>query len=179
MLVVSESGPALSNRISKMNNSNSIKIVIVILLFAGAGYGFYRFFSKPTDISEKSFFYDLSEKKLFAASRELLPPICGLNDKEEDAVRAVVICIAGNPDDPANRKIAYLEKYTPELKENIEQTRHGVGESMKTKVRNKYRLVAHAEDNKWFSAETAEGQKIMNSWNVAGPDKKYPTVCSP
>src|SRR5262245_8344375 len=103
-----------------MSSGNSIKMLVAVLLFAGAGFGFYRSFSKRPDVSEKSFFYDLSEKKLFAASREALPPIRGLNDTEEDAVRAIVICTSGNPEDAANRSIAFLEKYAPELKENIE-----------------------------------------------------------
>ena len=162
-----------------MSSANSTKVVIAVLLFAGAGVGFYRFFNKKPDISEQNFFYDLSEKKLFAASREALPPIRGLNDTTEDAVRAIVICASGNPEDSANRSIAYLEKYAPELKQNIEQARLGKAEPLATKVRNGYRLVARAEDTKWFAADSAEGQKIMTIWNVAGADGKYPVVCSP
>jgi len=158
---------------------NSTKALIAVLLFAGAGFGFYRFFNKKPDVSEKNFFYDLSEKKLFAASREALPPITGLNDTEEDAVRAIVICASGNPDNPANRSIAYLEKYAPELKQSIEQVRLGKAEPMPTKLRNGLRFVARVEEEKWHAANSAEGQKIMTTWNVAGADGNYPAVCSP
>ena len=163
----------------KMNSGNVIKIIVAVLLLAGAAFGFHRFFSKDDGIAEKAFFYDLSEKKMFTASREALPPIKGVNDPTEDGVRAIVICVSGNPEDPANQKTAYLEKYAPELKLNIEQARLGKVEPMSTRERNAYRLVARVGEDKWHSATSSEGQKIMTSWHVAGADGKYPAVCSP
>jgi len=162
-----------------MNSANTIKVIVVVLLFAGAGFGFYRFFNKKSGVAEEAYFYDLSEKKLFAAARESLPPIRGLNDAEEDAVRAVVICASGDPKNSANRTIAYLEKYAPELKQNIEEARTGKSDAMPTKQRNGYRLVSRPGDDKWHPSNTPEGQKIMTSWHVAGTDGQYPTVCSP
>jgi hypothetical protein len=179
MLVVGEGGSALTQDLSDMKPGNTIKILITVVLLAGAGFGFYRFFNQPDGVSEKAFFYDLSEKKLFAASRESLPPTRGLNNTEEDAVRAIVICTSGNPDDPANRTIAYLEKYAPELKQNIEEARTGKAEAMPTKQRNGYRLVSRPGEDKWYPSNTPEGQKIMTSWHVAGADGQYPAVCSP
>ena len=82
-------------------------------------------------------------------------------------------------DDPANRSVAYLEKYAPELRENIEQARLGKADPMPTKLRNSLRLVARAGEDKWHAANSAEGQKIMTTWNVAGADGNYPVVCSP
>jgi hypothetical protein len=162
-----------------MSTANITKLLLAILLLAGAGLGFYRFFRDNSGVSEQSFFYDLSEKKLFAASREALPPIRGLNGTNEDAVRAVVICTSGNPDNPANRSIAYLEKYAPELKQNIEQTRAGKAEPMQRTIRNSYRLVTRAGDDHWYAANSPEGEKILNGWNIAGADGKYPAVCTP
>jgi len=162
-----------------MSKATVAKLVLGILLLAGAAYGFYRHFNAPTGISELTFFYDLSEKKLFTASREALPPIRGVNNDEEDAVRAVVICTSGNADDPANRTIAYLEKYAPELKASLEQVREGKAEPLPSKVRNGYRFVKRAEDDKWYAANSPEGIKILNGWNVAGPDGKQPVVCVP
>ena len=162
-----------------MSKATVAKLVLVIVLLAGAAFGFYRHFNAPTGISELNFFYDLSEKKLFTASREALPPIRGLNNEEEDAVRAVVICTVGNPDDPANRQIAYLEKYAPELKASLEQVREGKAEPLPSKIRNGYRFVKLADQEKWHAANSPEGTKILNGWNVAGPDGKQPVVCVP
>src|SRR5262245_21796993 len=82
-----------------MKSGNVVKIGLAVVLFGVAGFGFSRFFSGNDGVSEKTFFYDLSEKKLFSASRELVPPIRGLNNSEEDAVRAVVISKTGKADE--------------------------------------------------------------------------------
>src|SRR5437773_12217107 len=108
-----------------MNRSNVFKLVLAVALLGGASFLFARFFRQGDGVSEQTFFYDLSEKKLFAASRESLPPIRGLNGNEEDAVRAVVISTNGNSKDKAGRRIAYLEKYAPELKQHLAKVRDG------------------------------------------------------
>jgi hypothetical protein len=162
-----------------MNKAAALKIAVSLLLLAGAGFGFYRYFNRDTGVSEQEFFYDLSEKKLFAAPRESLPPIRGLNDAEEDAVRAVVIAPASDPDNPAKRQIAYLEKYAPELKKSLEEVRAGKAEPLPSRVRNGYRFVRRGDGGSWHAVNTPEGEKILNDWNVPGPDGKPPVVCVP
>jgi len=162
-----------------MSTANLAKLSLAVLLLVGAGFGFYRHFNRNSGVSEQLWFYDLSERKLFAAPRESLPPIRGLNNDEADAVRAVVICTSGNPDDSANRKIAYLEKYAPELRQNLELAREGKVEPLPTKIRNGYRLVKNPDSETWHAANSPEGVKIMNGWNIAGPDGKQPVVCAP
>jgi hypothetical protein len=154
------------------------KILFALVLLAVAGVGFARFLNRDRGVSEETFFYDLSEKKLFAASREALPPIRGLNNTEEDAVRAIVVS-RGNPDDKSSRTIAYLEKYGPELKKSLEEVRAGKAEPLPSVVRNGYRFVKRVEDPEWTRVNTPEGQAILNGWNVAGPDGKFPVVCVP
>ena len=161
-----------------INSRNIVTVLVATGLLGLAAYGFARFFSRNGGVSEKEFFYDLSEKKLFTASREALPPIRGLNDAQEDAVRAVVIS-RGNPDDKSTRTIAYLEKYEPELKKSIADVRAGKAEPLRSAVRNGYRLVKRVEDAEWHRLDTPEGQAILNGWNVAGTDGKFPVVCVP
>lgn len=162
-----------------MTKSNSTKLLLAMLLLAVAGFGFYRFSRTNSGVSEQTYFYDLSEKKLFAAPRESLSPIRGINNAEEDAMRAVVISIKGNPNDKAGQKIAYLEKYAPELKLQIEKVRVGQGEPPSHNARSIYRLVRRLDDVEWHAVGSPEGVKILNEWNIAGPDGKYPVVCSP
>jgi hypothetical protein len=162
-----------------MNKSNILKLVLAVVLLSGAGWMFARFFRQNDGITEKTFFYDLSEKKLFAASREALPPIRGINNAEEDAVRAVVVSINGNPKDKAARKIAYLEKYAPEFKLQIEKARAGQAEPPPRNGRQIYRFVRRVDDVEWHAVSTPEGEKILTEWNVSSPDGKYPTVCVP
>src|SRR5947207_14924832 len=103
-----------------MNKSNAVKIVLAVALLGGAAFIFARFLRSNNGIVEETFFYDMSEKKLFAASRELLPPIRDLKGNDENAVRAVVIS-SGNHKHKPNETIAYLEKYSPEVKQHLEK----------------------------------------------------------
>ena len=162
-----------------MNKANVLKLALALVLLGGAGFLALRFFRQDDGIAETTFFYDLSEKKLFAAPREALPPIRGLNNAEEDAVRAVVIAPNGNPKDVRARKIAYLEKYAPEFKRQLEQVRSGQANPLPRGARDAYRFVKRVEDAEWRALNSPEGEKILNEWNVSGPDGKFPAVCTP
>ena len=104
-----------------MKKTNAFKLTFAIAGLAAAGVILYGHFSGGDAYPENAFFYDLSEKELFEAPRTLIPPIKGINDDEEDGVSAVVISVTGDPKDKSSRKIAYLEKYSPELKRDLEQ----------------------------------------------------------
>lgn len=162
-----------------MTKANAFKLVLALALFAVAATMSIRFLGRDTGVAENDFFYDLSEKKLFAAPREALPPIRGLNDAEEDAVRAVVIVSGSNQANKAARKIAYLEKYAPELRQNLDKVRAGKAEPLPSKTRNGYRFVKREADAGWHPLNSPEGEKIVVEWNVPGPDGKYPVVCTP
>ena len=162
-----------------MNRSNILKLGLAVVLLGGATFMFVRFLRQGDGISEQTFFYDLSEKKLFAASREALPPIPGLNNAEEDAVRAVVVSANENPKDKSSQKIAYLEKYAPEFKVHLEKVRTGKAEPLARNARNSFRFVKRVEDAEWHTVSSPEGEKILTEWNVPGPDGKFPLVCVP
>jgi hypothetical protein len=162
-----------------MNKSSILKLALAGMLFGGAGLMFARFLRQNDGVTESTFFYDLSEKKLFAASREALPPIRGLNGAVEDAVRAVVIATNGNPNDKASRRIAYLEKYAPEFKQQLEKVRTGQADPLPRNARNGFRFVKRVDDTEWYAVSSPEGEKILTEWSVAGPDGKYPIVCVP
>ncbi len=162
-----------------MNRSNVFKLVLAVALLGGAIVMLVRFLRQGDGIAEETFYYDLSEKKLFAGPREALPPIRGINNAEEDGVRAVVIALNDNLKDKANRKIVYLEKYTPEFKLQLEQVRAGQVEALPRNARNAARLVRLVDGVEWHSVSSPEGEKIETEWNVPGPDGKFPAVCVP
>ena len=110
--------------------------------------------------------------------RELL--ISTLDQANADAsVRAVVIAPNGNPKDVAARRIAYLEKYAPEFKRQLEQVRHGQANPLPRGARDAYRFVKRVDDTEWRGLNSPEGETIVTEWNVAGPDGKFPAVCTP
>src|SRR2546427_3479791 len=95
-------------------------LALSVVLLAGAAFRFSRFLGERAQAGENAYFYDLSERKLFVAPRTPVPPIRGINNDEPDGMRAIVISTSGNPKDKASQKIAYLEKYAPELKQQFE-----------------------------------------------------------
>jgi hypothetical protein len=161
-----------------MRNSDWAKILLALAALAGAGYlWFWRADHGGTD---QAFFYDLSEKRLFAAPRTSVPPIRGLNGSEPDAVRAVVISTNGQPERKETWKIAYLEKYSPELKRQMEEAqRSGGSPALGRDEAMSHRFVRRLEEAEWYAMNTPEAEKIVTEWSTPGPDGVTPTVCSP
>lgn len=162
-----------------MNKSNILKLMLALALLGGAVFLLVRFLGQGDGIAESAFFYDLSERKLFAGPREALPPIRGINNAEEDGVRAVVIALNDNPTDKAGRKIAYLEKYTPEFKQQLEKVRAGQAEPLSSQVRNTMRFVRRVDEVEWHPVSSPEGEKILTEWNVPDANGKFPPLCVP
>jgi hypothetical protein len=163
-----------------MNASPATKVVLVLALMALAGWLGYRAFRETSGVSEKAYFYDLSQKKLFATGRNRVPPIRGVDGEEEDAVRAVVISTNGRPEDKRSRRIAYLEKYSPELKRQMEAAQAaGASPPMGRALAQEHRFVRRLQDPQWFPLSSAEGEKIVSEWATPGPDGVTPAVVSP
>src|SRR5882762_8610626 len=139
-----------------MKRSNALKLALAVGLLGSATFMFTRFLRSENGVVEQTFFYDLSEKKLFAGPREALPPIRGLNDAEEDAVRAVVISLNPDSKDKDSRKIAYLEKYAPEFKQQLEKVRAGKADPLPRGSRDALRFVRRVDEVEWHPVSTPE-----------------------
>src|SRR5438046_10045240 len=103
-----------------MNRRAQIQLVFaVVILMASGGmlYGFWR----SENTGPQAYYYDLSKHALFTADANSIPPIKGIDNDEEDGVKAVVI--ADKPNDRKSQRIAYLERYAPELKRDMEEAR--------------------------------------------------------
>jgi len=163
-----------------MDKSALVKLAAALILLGAAGYSTFRWVRQGGGGSEKAFFYDLSEEKLFTGPRTAVPPIKGLNDALPDAVRAVVISTNGNPADKSSWKIAYLEMYSPELKSQIEAARAaGTSPAMGGRMAQAHRFVRRLSDPQWFSLSSPEGERIVNEWLTAGPGGGPAVVCTP
>lgn len=158
----------------------NLKWIGVVMLMLAAGWRLWVALRPDSGVSEKAWFYDLSEKKLFVAQRGLVPPIRGINNAEEDGVRAVVVAPPGRCDDPNARRIAYLETNAPELKQALDAARaSGTVPSVSRGQAQSLRLVRRLTDVTWVSLASTEGEVIVSEWAVPGAEGLSPAVCTP
>jgi hypothetical protein len=163
-----------------MPRSSPWKLALALLLLAVAALSLARFARHHRGASDLAFFYDQSEGRLFTAPRTAIPPIRGLNDAEPDAVRAVVISTNGQPRDKAARTIAYLEKYSPELKQQMEAAQaSGESPAMGRSLAQAHRFVRRPHESRWHSLASPEGEQIVNAWITAGPAGQPAVICTP
>ncbi len=166
-----------------MLKQDQIKLIAGVLLAMVAAVLVLRTFRHGPDSDGMVFFYDLSEQKLFPAPRASIPPIRGINNDEADGVRAIVISDSGDPKDRKRQRIAYLEKYTPQLKAGFEAARQHSADAPANVIRREEvpanTLVRRLTDKDWHRMNSPEGEKIVTEWNVPGLDGSYPSVCVP
>ncbi len=156
------------------------KLVAALALLAVAAGLTLSFWRRGGTGSDQAFFYDLSEGRLFTAPRTAIPPIRGLNDDEADAVRAVVISTNGNPRDKRARTIAYLERYSPELKRQMEAAQAtGTPPLMGREQAQAHRFVRRLQDTRWYPLTSPEAERIVSEWLTAGPNGQPAVICTP
>ncbi len=134
-------------------------------------------------------FYDQSEKRLYEVSREIVPPDKGIGGATGDGVRAIVVASRSEQGDPHNRRIAYLETCSPELKALMEKVRaaHAAGLPLKEHVPERNSdffqtnlLVRAVSETEWHPSGSAEGRRIMAEWRSWRDGGGQPLiVCSP
>jgi hypothetical protein len=123
---------------------------------------------------EQVWFYDLNTKQLFAGKRDEIPPIetpsgpYALPDGTQipAGVRAYVFA-CGDCSDESKRFIAYVERFTPEVKEKLVAARKAMAEGKTpseapldylVEEQQAYggRLVRKVEGGDWLSANSSE-----------------------
>jgi hypothetical protein len=168
-----------------VNKKAATMLALAVVLLAGAAFRFSHFLGDRGRTDENAYFYDLSERKLFVAARTLVPPIRGINNDEPDGMRAIVISPSGNPKDKASQRIAYLEKYAPELKQQFEAMQSGQESSASSGGRigrgaaQSFIYVRRLNEETWYPVNSTDGEKIMTEWQIPGTDGSVPVVCVP
>src|SRR5438874_5008130 len=155
-----------------MSRRSKMQLAAALAMLVVSGFFFYNSW-RANAAGPQAFFYDLSKGELFTADANLIPPIRGVDNAEEDGVRAVVI--APSPTDQKNRKIAYLERYAPELKRDMEEARakHTAPMISRAMAQN-MRFVRRVTDSAWYPMVSPEGQRIVSEWTAPGPDGLSP-----
>jgi hypothetical protein len=168
-----------------MNKSAPAQVVLSLVLLAAAVFFFIKFSPARENQHGDAYFYDLQEQQLFVAPKGSIPPIDGIKGAAMAGVRAIVISTNGNLADKKHLEIAYLEKYSPEIKQLFEEVRQARAAGRSEEGRIDRRQV-HANtwvrllhETEWHSLDSAEGKQIASEWNVPGPDGRAPVVCSP
>ncbi len=170
--------------------SNFLKMGAVVVVFSVAiGFAISRGGAlwKSGEGQASAWFYDLSEKKLYQAARENLPPHQGIGGKKGDGVRAVVVSWDAASTKNGEKRIAYLEMYTPELKKTLEevQTARATGKPLAPPAQesdffHSNTLVKRVEDTQWQPLNTPEGAQITTEWRAwRGKNGESPMVAMP
>lgn len=130
------------------------------------------------------YFYDQSEKRLYAAPRGTLPPDAGIGGESGDGVRAIVVARA-DATAAATQRIAYLETYTPALHEKLDavQTSKKAGKGAGVKGPSgddpfvlKNTLVRREGEAAWHDMTTPEARAIIREWTAWKDDAGRPLV---
>ena len=160
-----------------MNRRARKQLIAALIMVALAAAVFFNSWLASRK-GPQAFFYDLSKGELFTADANLIPPIRGIDNAEEDGVKALVI--APTVDDKKNRRIAYLERFAPELKRDMEEARAKQTRPLIDRgSQQNFRFVRRAKDTNWYSMNSTEGERIVNEWTAPGPDGLSPVVCTP
>jgi hypothetical protein len=168
-----------------MKKSASIKVAVSMVLLSAAVFFFIKLSPARENLNGDAYFYDLQEQKLFVAPKGSIPPINGIKGAPMAGVRAIVICTNGDPSDKKHLQIAYLEKFSPEIKELFEEVHEArlQGRSEEGRIDRKEvianTLVCRLEDTNWQPLTSEEGRRIADEWNTAGPNGQTPIICSP
>ena len=163
-----------------------VLLLLVAVVWAGIELAGCR---RAGDQEAAVWFYDQSEKRLYTALPDIPPPDKGVGGKQDDGVRAVVVAFRGAKSDSRNRRIAYLQTYTPELKSLLERVRaarvarrtfDGRIPSRDSDYFQTNTLVSRVEPPDWHSSSSPQGQRIMIEWRAwRGPDGQPPVMAVP
>lgn len=159
--------------------SKNSKIIASIAMLAISAWLVFNFFRTNRERVPLAYFYDLSEQKLFTAPQDAVPPIIGTDGKIADAVRAIVYSPSGDCEN--DRKIAYLEKYSEELKKQFEAAKAAPNAELPRMSRGAAQLhtfVCRADESKWFPSDSEEANRIIDEWRLKHPGMN-PTICIP
>ena len=164
----------------------AVALAVVAVGFVSRRVGGFR---KTGEEGATTWFYDQSEQRLYEVPRDTIPPHKGIGGPSGDGVRAVVVAFRAEQSDPRKRRIAYLESYTPELKDLLEkvQAARASGQAFKrgipardTDYFQTNSLVKGLEEADWHAISSPGGRRAMTAWRSwRGPDAQAPIACFP
>ena len=149
-----------------MDRRTLSKFIAVGVLVVFASLMVFRTVTRDT--SPQTWYYDLSEGRLYAAALSSIPPLDGIGGERGDGVEAIVIAPEGRCDDAGARRIAYLQTFTDEYK-RLKTEAHKTGTANQTADRAfqaTNTLVKRVDDAEWVIANSPEGEAIIMEFNT-------------
>jgi hypothetical protein len=164
----------------------AVAMVVIAVGFVSKRVGGFR---KTGEEGATTWFYDQSEKRLYEAPRDTVPPHKGIGGPSGDGARAVVVAFRAEQGDPRKRRIANLETCTPQLKDLLEKVQAARASGQPFKGRMPLRdsdffqtnsLVKGPAESVWHASNSPEGRRVMTEWRSwRGLDGQLPIVCVP
>jgi hypothetical protein len=159
-----------------------VVLTVLAVIFAVAKVLHFR---GGGEAGARVWYYDQSAQRLYAAPRDLIPP-----DGNGDArVRAMVIGFQGLGNNVSQLKIAYLEKYSPDLKALLErgQAAHAAKQLFQEKIPSRdspyfqdNTMVKRPGEAFWHTLGSDEARQIMAEWrDWRGPAGQTPIISVP
>lgn len=156
------------------------KILVSVAMLSLAAYLVWNWWRSEHTGGNQVYFYDQSAQKLFSTSSDSVAPIAGTDGPEIDAVRAIVFSPSG--DCRKDQQIAYLEKYSPELKAQFEVAKKNPEADLPRMSRSQaqsHTFVRRVQDKDWHPLDSEEGGRIVGEWRLASPAGTDPVICLP
>jgi hypothetical protein len=143
----------------------------------------YRVLRAAPSHGERSYWYDVSEKRLYTGPKDLVPPQDGVGGASGDAYLATVISWKK---DGSDKTVAFLISYTDELHSLLEQQRDAKaqGQPPPEKLGDRLWVTANTlvrtpDSAQWQPKSSPAGQRILAVLTTRGPGGDFPQVCSP
>lgn len=169
---------------SGADTSSIVKVGVAAVALLVAGVLALRLFGASHEIGDRAFYFDESEAKLYVGPAGQYPPLRGIGGAPEDGVSAMVyVCTEDASKD--DRRIAYLQKYTPELIAELEKARRehdeqgSISEPIDRRYMSAQTLVRRVDEDQWHPQSSPEGQAIIAVLTQRCENGNYPRLCSP
>lgn len=166
-----------------MDTAEKKKLRLALFLFALAGLFFFLFRDPVREPME--YFYDESEQTLFTAPVGSIPPIKGINDDKLDGVRAMVVAPKGKCRDESARRIAYLERWSPQLKQQMEAAARAKAEGrpipnlLDRSMKKMHQFVRRVDSPRWHPFNTDAAAQIIAELRTKDSQGNIPDICTP
>ena len=167
-----------------VSTSGAVKVGLSVAGLLIAAFLAYRALTGSHEVGDRAFYYDESERKLYVGPAGQFPPLGGIGGASGDGVIAMVYTCTEDPS-KADRQIAYLQKFTPELVAKLEANEQEhkatgtVTQPLDRGYMTEQTLVRRVDEEAWHSQSSPEGQEIISVLSRRCDNGQFPRLCSP